>query len=52
MNKINKAIKQALKQKSNFAVGELYVNVSAFMGEKIDMKEFAKAYNQVKHESK
>uniref|UniRef100_A0A6M3LAL0 Uncharacterized protein n=1 Tax=viral metagenome TaxID=1070528 RepID=A0A6M3LAL0_9ZZZZ len=48
MSNIKKVIKQALKQKSNFAVGELYVNVSAFMGEKIDMKEFVKAYNEVK----
>jgi len=52
MNKIEKAIRTALKQKSDFAVGELYVNVCAYLDDKVDMKEFVKAYNGVKHDSK
>lgn len=47
MNKTEKAIRTALKLKPDINPGELYVNVSAYLEDKVDMKEFIAAYNEV-----
>jgi len=52
MDKIIKAIKAINKEKQEYAVGELFVKVSAQLDDKISMKEFVAAYNEVQHERK